>query len=183
MYKNIHQHHEQARDSGDNQCTPAAAMLPIRPLRPDDCQQVIAVYHDAVISQAGNLYTPAQIEAWSQHAKRNDAFRSSLLRGHGLVSCASHDDAIIEAFALLDPEDRLALLYCRGRSSRQGRAASLLNALEQHARSLGVRRLRTEASQLSRPLLERRGWQVDGEETVCFGEVPFLRWRMGKDLI
>jgi putative acetyltransferase len=158
-------------------------MLPIRPLRPDDCQQLIAVYHEAVISQAGNLYSPSQIEAWSQQASRNDAFRSSLLRGHGLVSCAHGDETIIEAFALLDPVDRLALLYCRGRSSRQGRAGALLEALEQHARSRGVERLRTEASQLSRPLLERRGWVVDADETVILAGVPFLRWRMGKDLI
>ena len=41
-------------------------------------------------------------------------------------------------------------------------------------------RLRTEASQLSRPLLERRGWRVDAEETVTLGGVPFLRWRMGR---
>jgi len=158
-------------------------MLPIRPLRPDDCHQLIAVYHEAVISQAGNLYSPSQIEAWSQQAGRHDDFRLSLLRGHGLVSCAHHDDTIIEAFALLDPADRLSLLYCRGRSSRQGRASALLEALEQHARSQGVPRLRTEASQLSRPLLERRGWVVDGEETVTLGGVAFLRWRMGKDLL
>jgi GNAT superfamily N-acetyltransferase len=100
-----------------------------------------------------------------------------------LVSCANDDDTIIEAFALLDPVDRLALLYCRGRSSRQGRAGALLEALEQHARSRGVGRLRTEASQLSRPLLERRGWVVDAEETVILGGVSFLRWRMGKDLL
>ncbi|MDM7953838.1 MAG: GNAT family N-acetyltransferase [Cyanobium sp. CZS 25K] len=158
-------------------------MLPIRPFRPDDCQQLVAVYHEAVISQAGNLYSPSQIEAWSQQASRNDDFRSALLRGHGLVSCAHHDDTIIEAFALLDPGDRLALLYCRGRSSRQGRAGALLDALEGHARSQGVRRLRTEASQLSRPLLERRGWRVDAEETVSLSGVSFLRWRMGKDLL
>lgn len=158
-------------------------MLPIRPLRPDDCQQVMAVYHQAVISQAGNLYSPAQIEAWAHQARRNDDFRSSLLRGYGLVSCGHHDDAIIEAFALLDPLDRLSLLYCRGRSSRQGRASALLEALESHARCQQVRRLRTEASQLSRPLLARRGWRVEAEESVSLGGVPFLRWRMVKDLL
>ena len=100
-----------------------------------------------------------------------------------MVSCANDDDTIIEAFALLDPTDRLALLYCRGRASRQGRAGALLEALEQHARIQGVSRLRTEASQLSRPLLERRGWVVDAEETVILGGVSFLRWRMGKDLL
>jgi putative acetyltransferase len=157
-------------------------MLPIRGLRPDDCQQVIAVYHDAVISQAGNLYSDAQIAAWAQQPGRDDAFRSALLRGYGLASHAAHDETMIEAFALLDPLDRLSLLYCRGRSSRQGRATALLGRLEAHARSRGTTALRTEASRLSRPLLERRGWQVDADEVVSIGKVEFLRWRMSKDL-
>jgi len=69
-----------------------------------------------------------------------------------------------------------------GACSRQGRANALLEALEGHARSQGVLRLRTEASQLSRPLLLRRGWQIDDEETVLFAGVRFVRWRMGKPL-
>jgi len=157
-------------------------MHPIRPLRLDDCQQVMAVYHDAVISQAGNLYSDTQITAWSQQPGRDDQFRSALLRGYGLASHAAHDDTMIEAFALLDPLDRLSLLYCRGRSSRQGRATALLQHLEDHARSRGVGALRTEASQLSRPLLERLGWGVVADEVVSIGNVDFLRWRMRKDL-
>ena len=88
----------------------------------------------------------------------------------------------IEAFGLLHPPERLALLYCRGRASRQGRAGAILGALEQHARQRGILRLRTEASQLSRPLLERRGWRVDAEETVLFAGAWFERWRMIKVL-
>ena len=41
-----------ATDRGEDEGIPTAAMFPLRPLRPDDCQQVIAVYEDAVISQA-----------------------------------------------------------------------------------------------------------------------------------
>ncbi len=157
-------------------------MLPIRALRPEDFQEVMAAYHDAVISQAGNLYSEAQIAAWAQQPGRNDQFQSALLGGYGLVSPAAHDDLMIEAFALLDPLDRLSLLYCRGRSSRQGRATALLRKLEDHARSRGIGALRTEASQLSRPLLERLGWEVVADEVVSIGNVDFLRWRMRKDL-
>jgi len=45
-----------------------------------------------------------------------------------------------------------------------------------------VERLRTEASQLSRPLLERRGWRVEAEETVLFAGAWFQRWRMIREL-
>jgi hypothetical protein len=57
-----------------------------------------------------------------------------------------------------------------------------VRALEGEARRQGVRRLRTEASQLSRPLLQRLGWQVEASETVPYAGVLFERWRMIKAL-
>lgn len=154
----------------------------LRPLRPADVEQVEQVYRDAVLSQACGLYSGEQIRAWAEHPRRSDALRQALLRGLGLVSCSDAGGATVEAFALLDPPDRLALLYCRGRSCRQGRATALLIALQRQAAALGVRRLRTEASQLSRPLLERHGWRVEAEETALYDGVAFQRWRMLRDL-
>ncbi|MFM8604252.1 MAG: N-acetyltransferase family protein [Cyanobium sp.] len=157
-------------------------MGPIRLLLPADLPQVLEVYRDAVLSQTPGLYSPEQVEAWAGHAERDPGVREALLRGHGVVSCAGHDPAVIEAFALLEPADRLSLLYCRGRSCRQGRSRQLLEELEQHARRIGIRRLRTEASQLSRPLLERLGWQVESEEKLIFAGAAFVRWRMIRNL-
>ena len=155
----------------------------LRQLQPSDFHQVVGVYRDAVMSQAQGLYSQVQIEAWAENAGRDDGLRNALQRGYGLASCAGRDSSTIEAFALLDPIDRLSLLYCRGRASRQGRATALLRAIEDRARQQGCACLRTEASQLSRPLLEREGWRVDAEEEVIFAGVRFLRWRMSKDLI
>jgi putative acetyltransferase len=157
-------------------------MPKIRRLLPSDFEQVVAVYRDAVISQATGLYSPAQINAWAEHAQRDPAVENALRRGYGLASCRANDPAIIEAFALLDPIDRLSLLYCRGRSCRQGRASALLSQLEAWAGERGLERLRTEASQLSRPLLERRGWWIEAEEVVTFAAQEFVRWRMIRDL-
>ena len=165
---------------------PAAASLPpprLRRLQAADLPQLAEVYRDAVRSQAQVLYSPEQVRAWAAHAVADQgAFRDPLLRGYGLVSCDGEMDEQVEAFALLDPPDRLALLYCRGRSSRQGRATALLQALQSHAFSQGVRELRTEASQLSRPLLERQGWRLEAEETAWYDGVAFQRWRMVRDL-
>lgn len=157
-------------------------MPEIRRLLPSDFDQVVAVYRDAVISQASGLYTPAQIAAWAEHAGRDPAVQTALQCGYGLASCSAHDPAIIEAFALLEPMDRLSLLYCRGRSCRQGRASALLRELEQQAAAQGQQRLRTEASQLSRPLLERLGWWIEAEEVVNFAGAEFVRWRMIRGL-
>ena len=157
--------------------------LSLRPLWPSDAAEVIALYRDAVLTQTVGLYSEAQIQAWAEHAGRDPGLAAALQRGWGLASCGGPDGVAIEAFALLDPLDRLSLLYCRGRSSRQGRATALVRGLEQEAIQRGVQRLRTEASQLSRPLLQRLGWVVEAEEEVLFAGVLFRRWRMIRTLI
>ena len=72
------------------------------------------------------------------------------------------------------------MLYCRGCASRRGHGNALLNRIEADALASGVWHLRTEASQFSRPLLERRGWCVETPETILIGGVPFERYRMVK---
>lgn len=173
---------------------------PLRPLEPGDREALIAVYRDAVLSQTPGLYSPEQVRAWAGHAAAGvDACGEALAlagleRGYGLASLGAAGapatipttNPTIEAFGLLDPPEgercRLALLYCRGRSSRQGRASAILAGLELWARQRGCRWLHTEASQLSRPLLERRRWRVEREERLVFAGEPFVRWRMIKDL-
>jgi len=150
----------------------------LRPLLAADLPELVDLYRDAVLSQTPGLYSQAQIQAWAHHAEREPGFAAALARGVGLASCGDPPGRCIEAFALLDPIDRLSLLYCRGRSSRQGRGRRLVHALEQVARGRGCRQLRTEASQLSRPLLERLGWHVEAEEEVLFAGELFRRWRM-----
>ena len=58
----------------------------------------------------------------------------------------------------------------------------MLERIEAEAKAEGVDHLFTEASQLSRPLLERRGWRVMAAETIAIAGVPFVRYRMDKPL-
>jgi hypothetical protein len=128
------------------------------------------------------LYSNVQLQAWSDHGWQSNAIDQALVDGYGLASCSGTGQQSIEAFGILCPIDRLSLLYCRGRSCRQGRSSAILTALENHARKAGCSQLRTEASQLSRPLLSRLGWQVEAQEEVRFAGVFFIRWRMIKTL-
>ena len=167
---------------------PSIPSQDLRPLRPGDFEQVAEVYRDAVLSQAVTLYSPEQVQVWARHVDGNESFEQLLRQGYGLVSVAAEPGVAgqgaesLEAFAVLHPQDRMALLYCRGRSSRQGRATALVRGLERYAKELGCAHLRTEASQLSRPLLERLGWRAVAEDTALYDGVPFLRWRMIRDL-
>ncbi len=156
------------------------AMPPIRALTPADHSELVAIYGDAVSSQAPALYGDRQVRAWLSQLDGNGSLAAALSQGSGLVSCAESGE--IEAFAVMEPADRLSLLYCRGRSVRQGHATRLLNRLEALATSQGLAQLRTEASQLSRPLLLRRGWRVAWVEVLLIDGTLFRRYRMTKSL-
>ena len=88
------------------------------------------VYEDAIRTCDKSLYSQEQIEAWSALAYLPGILDKPMMQGVGWVSCINKT---IEAFALRYPHNRLALLYCRGRSSRHGNATALLNKFEEVA--------------------------------------------------
>lgn len=150
--------------------------MTLRPIGLADAPLLREIYADAVESQAPSLYSDAQVRAWAALAWLPGVLDRTLAEGSGWIS---GDGA---AFAIRHPQERLSLLYCRGSAARQGHGSALLAQIELEAQADGVQRLRTEASQLSRPLLERRGWRVVAPETISIGGVLFERYRMDKPL-
>ena len=162
-------------------------MKRLRELQSSDHAELLEVYRLAVESCSGQLYTSQQRLAWALQA--GDAANSlpphpqllaCLQRGRGLVSC--QQDGQIAAFAIRDPADRLALLYCRPCDQGRGHGSALLEAVEQEARQQGLQRLTTEASLISQPLLERRGWQRSWREELMINGSLFHRYRLHKPL-
>ena len=135
------------------------------------------VYADAIEHQIADFYTKEQIQSWSSLAWLPGFLDRSLVEGKGWISLKKEK---VEAFAVRYPVERLALLYCRSRSSRQGHASALLDCVELEAMKEGQTYLVTEASLLSYPLLLRRGWILIGPETIQIAGVSFDRFRMQK---
>ena len=151
--------------------------MALRRIIPNDHSLLREIYADAIESQAGLLYSQEQVQAWAALAWLPGILDRTFEEGSGWIS---GEDA---AFAIRFPSTRLALLYCRGSAARQGHASQLLVQVEEDARRHGFDRLTTEASQFSRPLLERCGWRVVAPETIAIGGVEFERYRMAKALL
>ena len=151
----------------------------LRPFTTDDQLVAREIYADAVQSQAGVLYSADQISAWMALAWLPGVLDRPLREGRGWVCTI---DGEVEAFALRYPVDRLALLYCRGRSSRGGLATVLIHQVEAEARAEGLMHLVTEASLCSFPLLLRCGWTLESAQSIEIGGVAFERYSMFKDL-
>ncbi len=137
------------------------------------------VYEDAIRTCDKSLYSKEQIDAWSALAYLPGVLDKPLRHGFGWVSCVNET---IEAFALKYPKNRLALLYCRGRSSRQGHATALLNKIEEDTHGERPINLKTEASLYSYQLFLRHGWIITSPEEIQIGGVNFSRYLMEKNL-
>ncbi len=149
----------------------------LRPLQSSDQIVLREVYEDAICTAANSFYSQEQIDAWSGLAYLPGVLDKPLNEGKGWASCV---DSVIEAFAVKYPKDRLALLYCRGRSSRQGHATDLLNKIDEDAQEDEIMRLSTEASLFSYQLFLSHGWKTISPETIKIGGVIFCRYLMEK---
>ena len=148
----------------------------MRPIQPTDSLLLREIYVDAIQTQASQAYSPEQIRAWTNLAWLPGLLDRTFEEGQGWVS------GVDEGFAIRHPANRLSMLYCRGRSARQGHGSALLKAIECDAQQMGIQRLQTEASLLSRPMLEQRGWTVIAPEPFMIAGVPFIHFQMEKKL-
>nr|WP_269623546.1 GNAT family N-acetyltransferase [Prochlorococcus marinus] len=137
------------------------------------------VYFDAIYSQGLSLYTKEQIKAWASLAWLPGVLDRPLKEGIGWLVCAENK---VEAFAIRYPSNRLALLYCRGRSTRKGYATNLLFRVEMDAYNEGIKKIFTEASLFSYPLFLKSGWKKKYSEKILIAGVVFDRYRMEKSL-
>ncbi len=155
------------------------ASVKLVPLTKANFDDVRDIYRDAICSQGLAFYNKDQIEAWAALASLPGVLDRSLKEGQGWLIRKNYQN---EAFAVRYPVDRLALLYCRGRSARHGFATRLLFQIESDAFREGIDTLRTEASLFSYRLLLKYGWIVDSCERIKIGGIDFCRYQMFKKL-
>tara|TARA_Y100001968_G_C18944252_1_gene520185 strand:- start:62 stop:538 length:477 start_codon:yes stop_codon:yes gene_type:complete len=152
----------------------------LRELCQDDITCAKDIYIDAIESQGDVFYNKEQISAWTALARLPGILDKPLKAGKGWVSI---DNGQIQAFAVRYPTNRLALLYCRGCSARQGHATSLLMKIERQAIEEKQIYLFTEASLFSFPLLKKYGWKLNKTEKIFIGGISFERYLMKKKII
>ena len=136
------------------------------------------LYFDSIISIDEKIYTIEQKRAWASQAWNNKNFDLTIERGRGWL--ISEGNKLI-AFASRYPNDRLALLYCKGDSQRKGYGSKLLYKLEKEAKKEGITTLSTEASLISYKLLLRNNWKIIRKEKIIINNIIFERYKMIKN--
>lgn len=129
----------------------------IRPFVPEDAPALAALTLAAIVMIGVRGYSLQQVMCWAAHHPGAPRFLDSAAKGD-LILVAVAQDGATAAYALLEREGHLDMLYCHPDYAGNGFATALLAAIESDARRAGIGRLFTEASELSRPVFERAGF-------------------------
>lgn len=155
-------------------------MYLIRDFKDTDLSSLELIFHDAVMAQGRRGYSDEQVEFWAAFPYLYaENFRTLVLTGYTRVMACNQ---IPVAFATLHPDDHLALLYVLGDHAGRGIAGRLCADIEQEASRRGVECLRTDASLLSRPVFEQRGYRLVQQEQIEKEDIEFTRFIMEKAL-
>ena len=137
------------------------------------------LYFNSIISIDEKFYTREQKRVWASQAWENKNFDLSLNEGKGWL--INEKEKII-AFAVRYPNNRIALLYCKGDFQRKGYGTKLIKKIEKEAINEGIPFLSTEASLISYKLFLRNKWEIIRKEKIIINNIIFERYKMKKIL-
>ncbi|QDH36211.1 GNAT family N-acetyltransferase [Porphyrobacter sp. YT40] len=157
----------------------------IRPFRENDAEALAALTEASIRDIGSRAYTPEQIAAWVAPHPVPERFRSRARAGSEYFLAVDAADRPL-AFALLEPDGHLDMLYCHPDHAGRGLALQVLAAAERHARAARLTRLYTEASELARPVFAKAGYVLLRRRDFTIGPkdapVPIHNYAMEKRL-
>lgn len=152
----------------------------IRPYRPSDAAALTSLYVRSVRHYGPRAYTSEQVAAWC--ATANEAKTAARCADGRWVIVAEDEQGRLLGFGDLEDDGHLDFLYAAPEAEGMRVGSALYEALEAHARALRLDRIYVEASELAKPLFERRGFALLGGNDVRLGAVEIHNYRMEKRL-
>lgn len=130
----------------------------IRPYRRDDAEAIAALTLAAIRIGAARAYSPRQVAAWAARYSV-ERLLDGAARGDVILVAAGPDDSPL-AYCVLEAGGHLDMLFCHPDHVGRGLGLRLVMQIEEAARSQGVTRIFTEASELARPVFQRAGYDL-----------------------
>ena len=131
----------------------------IRPFQTEDAPTLAALTLAAIVMIGVRAYSMEQVMCWAAGHPGAARFIDSAAKGD-LILVARAADGPPAAYALMERDGHLDMLYCHPDFAGQGFATALLAQIEVEARQAGIGRIFAEASEISRPVFERSGYTL-----------------------
>ncbi|MEM9817557.1 MAG: GNAT family N-acetyltransferase [Cyanobacteria bacterium P01_D01_bin.6] len=140
-----------------------------------DVPALAKLFHETVMKYGPTYYSEAQTCAWAAAALDLEQFELFILGGRTWVAEMTTD---LVGFSGLAEDGRVASLYVHHAYLKQGIGSALLAHVMEQAHRDRLPRLYTEASEFSRGLFQKFGFQQYDTEVVQRLGVSFTRYRM-----
>lgn len=153
-------------------------MPTLRPYRPADALPLTDLYVRSVQHYGPRAYTAEQVDVWAATA---DVAQTAARCSDGRHVRVAQDNAgRVLGFGDLEADGHLDMLYIAPEAEGLHVGSLLYAALEHYARTLGLSRIFVEASELAKPLFERRGFATLGRNNMELKGVAIHNYRMEK---
>lgn len=150
--------------------------IKIREYANADLSSLASIYRSSIEKIGHTRYSKNQVRAWSGYFPTNERFEKWLLESEIFVAINYKKEVL--GFSGLEKSRRISSLFVSPKAMRIGVGTELLKysiavAISRHSTSLTA-----EASEFSKPLFEKNGFQVKGIETNAIRGVEIDRYPM-----
>lgn len=149
----------------------------IRLAKKTDVQTLAILFHETVMTHGPEHYTAAQTNAWAASTLNIEQFEAFIL---GIRTYVAATATGIIGFSGLAENGHVTSLYVRHDRLKQGIGSALLTHVIEQAQRDRLSRLYAEASEFSRGLFQKMGFQHYDTEIVERFDVSFTRYLMEK---
>lgn len=148
----------------------------IRRYRHADLPSLTTIYASAIRHLGPLHYSPAQVRAWSGFCAETERFKNWI--EHATTFVAVSEDGRCAGFGGLENDRHIASLFVAPDFQRSGIASRLLTRLLEEARTRGANTVTAKASEFSKPLFEKFGFEVQEIEHTERDGVELSRYAM-----
>lgn len=151
--------------------------MKVRLYQISDTQEIMALFYNTVHQINIHDYTKEQVNAWAPVDMNIEAWVKSL--SSKLTYVVEEDDKII-GFGELEKNGHIDRFYCHKDFQKKGVGTKILECIESQARSLGIKKLFTEASITAKPFFLNKGFTVVKQQEVERRGQKFTNFLMEK---
>ncbi|ARV60505.1 GNAT family N-acetyltransferase [Nostocales cyanobacterium HT-58-2] len=154
--------------------------MKIRIYEIDDTEEIMKLFYNTVHEVNIRDYTKEQVDAWAPTNMDIQVWIQGLKSKLTYVAEESHK---ILGFGELEENGHIDRFYCHKDFQGRGVGTQILEQIELKARSLGIKKLFTEASITAKPFFERKGFIVVRKQQVERRGQKFINFQMEKVLV
>jgi putative acetyltransferase len=152
----------------------------VRKAKTEDIECLLSCFSSAILSIDAKNYSYEQKTAWIR--KGQDNYNKWLQRIEEQYFILAKSESQVIGFVSVSLEGYVDLLFTHPDFQQKGIADTLYNQAEKYLQKMGVTKLNTHASTISKPFFEKKGFIFQQEEKFELYGVPISNSHLVKQL-